>query len=104
MGGHNSPSVHMYTVTEPMHSLVILEQQTPDFCNVDESTRQNTRQPRTTDSDCLPGDECKIGHSFAFCFNHTHYYKIGCPCQTHDDCPEPFYTGRDPPTCGPWLF
>merc|ERR1712243_178569 len=67
-----------------VNSLVILEQQTPDYCNVDEITRQNTRQPCTRDSDCLSGEGCQIGNNFAFCFNQTHFYKIGCPCHTHE--------------------
>merc|ERR1711874_715223 len=36
------------------------------------------------------------------CFNHTIHFKIGCPCATHDDCPEACYLGRPQPTCGVW--
>merc|ERR1712098_130580 len=99
------PTVHfVMMLLGTTHSLVILQTFTPEYCNRDDDGRQERMQPCSTDSDCGEGGECQVGQTFAFCFNHTQHYKIGCPCETHDDCPEACYSGREVPTCGPWLF
>eukprot|EP00090_Calanus_glacialis_P032465 TRINITY_DN5377_c0_g1_i4.p1 TRINITY_DN5377_c0_g1~~TRINITY_DN5377_c0_g1_i4.p1 ORF type:complete len:105 (+),score=14.93 TRINITY_DN5377_c0_g1_i4:24-338(+) len=86
-------------------ALVLIETEQENYCGVDDVTRLNTQQNCSSDNDCLLGDECQRGGSaFAFCFNNTRFYKIGCPCQDHEDCPEACYSGRKVPTCGPWLF
>merc|ERR1739840_4567 len=103
---------HRESMVAILHTLAILLATTAsyriliqpqEYCSADDVTRL-TRLSCATDADCMEGYECtQSGSAPAFCFNSTRYYKIGCPCTQHEDCPEACYLSREDPTCGPWL-
>merc|ERR1740137_479128 len=92
--------LRLFTIVSAVGALVLVQLE-DNYCNLSNTTRQVC----TSDSDCSPLYAC-VQHAApaSNCFNNTRYYKIGCPCEDHSDCPEACYTGRNIPACGPWLF
>merc|ERR1711970_84290 len=74
------------------------EPQIPDYCTKEIPVMmQNCNSNR----DCLEGLTCIKDQGHPFCFNHNIYFQIGCPCESHDDCPEACYGPLK--GCGAWL-
>jgi len=73
--------------------------QIPDYCTEE---IPDMMQNCTSNRDCLEGLTCIKGQGRPHCFNHNIYFQTGCPCESHDDCPEACYGPQK--GCGAWHF